>query len=397
MTTGILSPSSNALNSESAIAWRMVISAGLSTVATSYLSAVLAARVYLTTGSAFLSVLVFAIQWLPPLIFAGLAPRLLTQHTPGAVLRFCEFGNAISAVLLFWFDWQLAILAVLVLRGVLETVIRVARSTAVKQLISEDRLGKVTAHAAMAQYVGAVGGGALGILLGFGTSSLYAIVGIGLLAIVPLFRIYGDTVTHAQSGSSFREVLARARRALAGNSILARSIALFATTTIFFQGFITVARTEIAFAYTPNPEDWFFWVQQITSLSIIAGALFVSLYWAARKERVNMLAVAVASCAVLAAFPLLEGVIAVLALFAVFVFAFEVCFLRFSIEINYHCAPDQIADVNAMVYAFVTLGMATLTLAAAWAVETVPLAYVGLAMAVMCLALLAVIGRFKAR
>ncbi|MDJ0820642.1 MAG: hypothetical protein QNJ09_02385 [Paracoccaceae bacterium] len=369
----------------------------MSTVATSYLSAVLAARVYLTTGSAFLSVLVFAIQWLPPLIFAGLAPRLLTQHTPGAVLRFCEFGNAISAVLLFWFDWQLAILAVLVLRGVLETVIRVARSTAVKQLISEDRLGKVTAHAAMAQYVGAVGGGALGILLGFGTSSLYAIVGIGLLAIVPLFRIYGDTVTHAQSGSSFREVLARARRALAGNSILARSIALFATTTIFFQGFITVARTEIAFAYTPNPEDWFFWVQQITSLSIIAGALFVSLYWAARKERVNMLAVAVASCAVLAAFPLLEGVIAVLALFAVFVFAFEVCFLRFSIEINYHCAPDQIADVNAMVYAFVTLGMATLTLAAAWAVETVPLAYVGLAMAVMCLALLAVIGRFKAR
>jgi MFS family permease len=390
-----LNPAEEALShdqGERHVAKRLAASAGLSTAATSYLSSVLAAQAYLSTGSAVLAVLVFAIQWLPPLFFAGLSPRLIARHTPGLVLRLSEVGNILSAVLLFTVDWQVAIFAILILRGVFETVIRVARSTVAKQLITDSQLGRVTANMAMAQYIGAVGGGTLGIMFETGMFSVYAIVGISILAILPLLGISGHPIVH-RSGSRFRDVLDRALHAVRGNPELARSIALFATTTIIFQGFITVGRTEIAFVYTENAEAWFFWVQQITSVAIIAGSLFVSLFWSARGKSVRMDLVAISGCLILGLMPLTGGIFTVLVCYAVFVFIFELCFLRLSIEINYHCEGHQIADVNAIVYAFVTLGMAGLTVGAAYLVELTSLAVVEIILGLACLGLIIFIGR----
>ena len=135
----------------------------LSAVSAFLLLMTLSALVFQRSGSAFMANVVVLTQWAPAVLALPLIRWLVRRHAPRTVLVGAEVGGAALLILLpATMGSYPALVAVLLVRGTLESLSKVARTGAVKQYFSSERLNEAASYYTTANLVG----GAVGALVG---------------------------------------------------------------------------------------------------------------------------------------------------------------------------------------------------------------------------------------
>lgn len=318
--------------------------------------------VYERTGSAFWSSAVFGSQWtlaiLSPPLIAFLARRF-------RVIPLLAGADAVAAVLVvaagLAFEGSLLLcLALLALHGVLEALNKSLRVLPLKAHVPPSQLKKAVAYFTTAQYLASTLGAAIGILA-VGSLSILQIAILDALTFAVSGLIYLSLgrldVRVGDRAPGFQAMWRETWGVLAGNAELRRALLYLVAIVGLFQGFHSMARAEYAFSYLGLGHDGTMYVQVVSSLGIVLGAVVAGhLTGLVHAHRAAPWLMGLTALLCLGIF-LPVGPAAMLALYFVFIMAFEIAFVVFHAEVVSECPLPSLAAVNACNMAAMTSGM----------------------------------------
>ena len=150
----------------------------VSTAGSMFMLLGLSINVFKTTGSSTDAGLVFAAQWISPIVFYYLTAKLSNYGNTKKRLILIELTQVIPTLLVsvFWESYYLALL-LLLFRGFGESTLRSLRIVALKRSLPQEIIEQATSAFNMAQFIGHGFGALLGSLL----ISKFSMVEIALL------------------------------------------------------------------------------------------------------------------------------------------------------------------------------------------------------------------------
>lgn len=351
---------------------------------TSLLLLTIAALVYERTGSAFLSSAVFGSQWLLAIASPPAVGWLVVRFKVIDVLFLNDIAAAILVVAvasaLQWSVWLC--LGLLAVHGVMEATNKSLRILPLKAHVPQSEIKQAVSYFATSQYLAAAFGAILGVLL---------IDEVSLMEIAVL-----DAATFLGSAILYRSLKAmpidipKGKRRLSTvlsfaktDRLLLRSACYLILSTAVFQGYHNVARTDFAFQYLGLDRDGTMYIQIVSSVGIMAGAVaagrlqgFVDPF----KSALPLIA-AVGLLCLATFFP--TGPFEQLAMYGIFIMVFEIAFVVFQADMVARAPIDLLPAINAYSLAAITTSMMLVVYLGAWATDMTSLFAVASALTVI--------------
>jgi predicted MFS family arabinose efflux permease len=289
-------------------------------------------------------------QWIPAIVALPLIKRLATDFAGKPALLVAEVGCVAFTVLaLFFTEQYFPLLVVLLLRGAFDSLSKVARTTALRQYFTGERLDRAASYYNTALLIGGGVGSFLGLLL-YDTWGVTAVAGLcaGLHAGAVL--IYLSLPSGAAEPSQSVDMLA-AQRPLVSPAAIRRASIYFVACVSLFQGFHNFARTAYPIAHLGLDESTISLVQMITNAAYVTGALVAARIVLSRDYPKIAAATQIATALALLSLPLFSSPWAGLGMYAIFGILFEVGFcvhLRYVItNVPKHLVGSHVANINA--------------------------------------------------
>jgi predicted MFS family arabinose efflux permease len=337
----------------------------LATTANFTVYLLLASRILESTGSALLASLVFASQWVLPVLLvlrieqAGrmLEPRRLML---GTALGFAALTAAVAIVM----PTIATVLAVCAVFGSLEALVKNGRLVALKRFYRAEALQKSVSSLASAMYIGGALGGALfaivpeeqsvAIVLGGAVAAHLATA--ALLATLP--SAAAEVTPAAERGAYSVRAYAEALRIAAADARVFEALFCLVLVCGIFQGFHNVARTALPLLHLAAGEGAVGILQVVTGVAIIVGVLIYRAVFA-NTDGFGYIAGAVGytGAALLIATTLPRSLETSFALYFAFILVFELLFVHFQTRLVVSVRSSDISLVSSFKYAIVNLAM----------------------------------------
>lgn len=351
-----------------------------STIGSSTLLLALAIRIYLETRSAFDASVIYAAQWLAPLVLAPLIVRAFGRMSPRVALLGCEtvgIGLAL-AIGLAAPHGLLALLPLLVVRGVIDVAVKSGRLVALKATFSGDRLKSATSLNTTPYIIGLASAGLFASLLvdrfelrtiAMMSSACFAVAALaygslgGAAAVTPERGVAGRR-------PSLREQIA----ALDSEGRFVKRFALYTLVVATMQGYHTIARTVFPIEGLGLDASGPAWMQSVAISGVFAGSvLAAACVGMKRYEGMRVELVALAAYALMVATWGPVPTAAAFALYFLFMLVYEIAFLRLTADILAACPQEHAPSVSVAMTTASLGGMTLVTIAGGWAATLVGL------------------------
>ncbi|WP_299775925.1 MFS transporter [uncultured Tateyamaria sp.] len=344
--------------------WVAVFLASLSTF---FLLMVLSAKVFSESASPLAANSVVLTQWLPAILALPLIRSATRRFSPRDLLFGTEFiSAAVIPLIAIVYGAFYAMIALLLVKGGMDSLSKVARALAVKRYFSGRELDKAASYYNTAMLAGS-GVGAL-----FGALLLNVLSLASILAICSLCHIVaGCLYILLPRGHEDKQTSASAPVPISKlNPRLQAGFFYFIAAVALYQGFQNVARSAFPTEQLGMSEAGIALIQTITSFAYILGALFAARISVAenRYDRVGP-GVHIFALTMLIPLPLVTEVSYGLILYGGFAFAFEVAFavhMRFLIVAS---PKEQLSNIVASANAFALAAMVAVAFLGSFAVE----------------------------
>ncbi|XTZ38633.1 MFS transporter [Salmonella enterica] len=252
--------------------WTAIFLASLSTF---FLLMVLAARVFNDSASPLAANMVVLTQWLPAVLALPLIRRAGARFSPRNLLRTSEFASAlIVPAIAFVSGSYYVMIFLLLLKGGLDSLSKMARAVALKNYFSGQALNQAASYYNTAMLAGAGVGALMGALL---------------LSVFPLEVILGlCALCHLVAGILYTRLPAPVNElkmpAANGTPInvsvrdyrLRMSIIYYVSTVALYQGYQNVARSVYPTEQLGMDPSGIALIQTIASFAYIMGAIFAA-------------------------------------------------------------------------------------------------------------------------
>ncbi|MCA1298592.1 MFS transporter [Stappia indica] len=344
----------------------------------------ISALVYEQTGSAFLSSAVFGTQWLLAIASPPAVGWLTSRFKIIDILVWNDVAAAglvvLVALALQWSVWLC--LGLLAVHGFLEATNKSLRILPLKAHVPPTSIKQAISYFATSQYLASSFGAILGLLM-INRISILEIAyldALTFLASALLYRSLKSVRIDVPKGAQRRrEVVALAKT----DPVLLRAACYLVLSTAVFQGYHNVARTEFAFQYLNLDHDGTMYIQIVSSIGIMVGAVaagrlqgFMNAYRSALP-----LVAAVGMLCIGTFLPL--GPVGRLAMYGLFIMTFEVAFVVFQADMVARTPIELLPTVNAYSLAGMTSGMMLVVYLGAWATDMTSLLAVASALAIV--------------
>ncbi len=259
---------------------RSWIAVFISTSGTFLLLLTLSTLIYEKTQSALLSSSIFASQWILAIVSPPLIAWLSQRFRVITLLAAADFIAAFVAIIIaIIFEWWFAVcLVFLALHGFLEAINKSLRIIPLKVLVPKSHLKSAVSYFATSQYI-AAGVGAVGGVALVGNLSILQIALIDVFSFAISGCIYlsfrNSDLGATNSGAGLVTILRNCWSTVSGNIALSRALLYIITLTALFQGFHNIARAEFSFAYLKWSVEGTMYVQIVSSIGIILGAVLM--------------------------------------------------------------------------------------------------------------------------
>lgn len=316
-----------------------------------------------TTGSVLLGSLVFSLQWLLPIFLGPVIHRINDRFAPRSVLCGCILLCAIASFGVLALDLLVVAFAVSTILGGAETVLKVTRLVALKAAVSPENVRSLVAFTGTGQFAGAALGG---VLFAAGAhADGFALVGI-LVAVqaaslasawaLPRDRVRGSS---AAPGHGF---VTQVWATLGADPVLMRGIVCLVATVGLLQGFHNVVRVNLPVQNWSATPGQIGALQLAIAVATIAGALAYSRFPNALSSGRATAISALLSTALMVATAASHDANVSLALYAAYIFFFEVLFMRYQADVVSLAKEDKVAMVVSAQYMLINMSMMSLIL-----------------------------------
>lgn len=359
---------------------KLWLGAFLGTTANFALYLMLAAEVYRATGSALLSSLMFAAQWILPILLvlrieqAGriLAPRALMLSASLAFVVLTALAAACAPA-------TAPLIGLCMLFGALDALVKSGRLIALKRYFDAERQRTAVSALASAMYVGSSLGGALFALVPE-QNAVIVVAGGGiaahLLAALVFARLPAPAAAPSVEGAAAHSVraFAGALRQAASEPRVFEALFCLILVCGAFQGFHNIARTALPLGHLDAGSAEVGILQVISGGAIIAGVVLYRWLFAARDGLAGVAGQLGYLCAgLLLATTLMGGVAASFAVYFAFILAFEFLFMHYQTRLVVAVEVGKITVVSAFQYAILNLAMLVTILAGGTLTDTLGL------------------------
>jgi hypothetical protein len=349
----------------------------LASVSTFFLLMTLSAMIFADTRSALAANAVVLTQWLPAVLALGAIRAVGARHPARTLLIAAEVASAalLPAVALLY-GTIYPLLALLLVKGGLDALSKVARPVALKGYFAGERLDRAAAYYNIAALAGSGVGALCGALvldrLGL-AGVLAACVGLHLGAAAlygSLPRAKGTAARGRRPPIPFSALDGRVRAAFV----------YFVAAVCLFQGYHNVARSVFPTLQLGMSEAGIALIQTVTSFAYIAGAVLAARISVSggRYDTVGPLFHGLALLS-LGPLTLVAAQVPGIAVYALFAFAFEIAFCVHLRQLIVGCPADHLPHLMASANAWAMGSMVVLSLVGSYAVESVGLQAVTLA------------------
>ena len=317
---------------------------------------------------------IYAVQFGAPVLFVGLAGWLCQRAHPVRLLISVELLSFFAfLVLAIWVEEALPVIVVTVfLRGFAEIIIKSTRAKLVKHLFSADILTDANTWMMTSYYLGSALGGALGAWLyeSYGVQTaifLCAPLSIGaaiLYAGVPSVESAENTQQNAT------RVFSSCLNLLSRQPQLVRPFAVLTLSVVIFQGAHLIARSWIPMTHLQLSQAGVGIFHCVSVLGIFLGALFVTTpFFKNNADAVSNDQTFTLGLAALAVPFLISSAVLVIPAYFIFMFIFEVVFMRAYNELLTETPAQDISVVMVTFHSVAPLGMAVAAVAGGYAID----------------------------
>lgn len=380
----------------------MWIAMFVSTVGSSTLLLALSTRIYLDTRSTFNASLVYGAQWLLPIFLAPLTVRIYAVVSPRTALITSEAMGVTLAVVIGWGAGMgfSVLLPLLILRGLIDILVKSSRLVALKASFSGDRL-KRAATLNTTPYILGLATAALlaSVLVPQFTLLQISILSSVCFAIASLFYCTlaggaASTPPASDAGPKMSDVFTTFRE----DPSLARHFGLRFAVASIMQGYHAIARTVLPIEHLGLGPQGPAWFQAISICGVLAGATLASAAVGTRPyERTRSELLALAGYLLLVA-PLLPIPLSgSLSLYFLFMLVFELTSVRLTGDILATCKKEHAPSISVAITTTGLLGTTIVALGGGWAAESLGLQGVAIGLAAIGLLTTAWFARMTGR
>ncbi|UQS17176.1 MFS transporter [Pseudomonas sp. HS6] len=319
---------------------------------------------------------IYAVQFGLPVLFVGLAGWLCQRVTPVRLLITVEVLSFIAfATLATWIETLLPIIVLTVfLRGFAEIIIKSTRAKLVKHLFSPAILTDANTWMMTSYYLGSALGGALGAWLydRYGVqATIYLCAPLSLVA-ATLYRGLPAVETAQGAQENATRVFSSCLQLLARQPQLVRPLTVLTLSVVVFQGAHLIARSWIPMTHLQLSQSGVGVFHCVSVFGIFLGALFVTTAWFKNNEASlsNDQTFTLGLAAMAVPF-LITSAFFVIPAYFVFMFIFEVAFMRAYNELLMETPAEDISVVMVTFHSLAPLGMALVAVTGGYAIDHV--------------------------
>jgi len=332
-----------------------------STIGTFLLLLVLAAQVFEKTHSSFDAGMIFAAQWLLPVILFSYIGKIASKFNIQRTLASSQVaGGLISLVIgLLYSSPLIVIILLLSFRGLFEAITKTTREVAFKAFIPTELQAKASSLFESSYYLGTGFGGLLGAyLIGKVGITAIALVDSTTFIIAAFFYASLKNLVVKEEPESADKSWKLGIRHVRGNRQLFSTFSFLLLNVIIFQGLHNVARTVLPIQQLKLGMQGTQYLQIIFCLAITLATLLFAKYqcdkmdikwsawWRVLFTGLFLLCSAYSSSAIIG-----------LSFYFLFAFQFEMSFLRHKTDMRLLCSKESIGHVSALFHSFAHLGM----------------------------------------
>ncbi|MHA0873504.1 MFS transporter [Enterobacter pasteurii] len=324
--------------------WTAIFLASLSTF---FLLMVLAARVFNDSASPLAANMVVLTQWLPAVLALPLIRRAGARFSPRNLLRTSEFASAlIVPAIAFVSGSYYVMIFLLLLKGGLDSLSKMARAVALKNYFSGQALNQAASYYNTAMLGGAGVGALLGALL-LSVLPLEAILGLCMICHLAAGILYtrlpaplNDVKIPTANGTSFHTPVRDPR--------LHMSIIYYVSTVALYQGYQNVARSVYPTEQLGMDPSGIALIQTIASFAYILGAIFAArLDLSGNRYTVTAPVSHLLTLALMLPLPFITSAVPGLAVYGLFALLFEVAWAVHQRYIIVAAPPEQLGKIVA--------------------------------------------------
>ena len=354
-----------------------------SSVGSSTLLLAIAIQIYLDTRSALDASLIYAAQWLAPIVLAPLVIGIFGVLSPKAALVGCETIGIGLAAGIGWLvpHGLVLLLPLLVLRGIVDVTVKSGRMVALKACFSGDRLKSAMSLNSTPYILGLASAGLLAsVLVGrleIWSIALVAAACSGIAALLYGTLHGGAAAAPEPSAVATRPALRNIRTAFDADRPLARRFALYLLVVATMQGYHTIARTVFPIERLGLETSGPAWLQTAAIGGVFAGAVLAAAcvglrrYEATRVELIAILGYGLMLATWMPASPVMA-----MGLYFLFMLVYEIAFVRLTGEIMAACRQEHAPSLSVAMTTGSLGGMTMVTLAGGWAATALGLSWV---------------------
>lgn len=319
---------------------------------------------------------IYAVQFGAPVLFVGLAGWLCQRISPVRLLMTVEVLSFIAFLTLaLWIEEALAVIVVTVfLRGFAEIIIKSTRAKLVKHLFSAAILTDANTWMMTSYYLGSALGGALGAWLydSYGVQTAILLCAPLSICAAALYRGLPSIEPEENGQQNATRVFSACLNLLSRQPQLVRPFTVLTLSVVIFQGAHLIARSWIPMTHLQLSQSGVGVFHCVSVLGIFLGALFVTT--ALFKNNSHSLSndqTFMLGFAALAVPFLVSSSAIVIPTYFIFMFIFEVVFMRAYNDLLTETPVQEISVVMVTFHSIAPLGMAVVAVAGGYAIDHV--------------------------